>query len=212
MNILFVGAHTDDIELGCGAVLNKVLNIGIHRVKYLSFSKCTDIERNKYIGRDQTDVENYIRNKGGIVGMDDLPNRELYRHEALIRESLEWSRDNFKPSLVFTHWKQDVHQDHKVVAEESARVFKKATLLSYECPGSCLNFAPNFFVSLTEEEVADKIRLLSLYQTQKDLYYFAPSVAIAFARVRGIVIGQQYAEGFYLEHMITGGEFCVPLL
>ena len=62
-------------------------------------------------------------------------------------------KEEFKPELVITHWMKDIHQDHRLVAEESFRVFRNTSVISYECTRSCPEFAANYFVDLTEEDV-----------------------------------------------------------
>jgi LmbE family N-acetylglucosaminyl deacetylase len=204
MNVLFVGAHTDDIEHGAGGLFCRALLGKEHSVQYLSFSRCTDLARNKNIVGDQDRVEQHIQQHGGQVLMLDLPNRRLPDHAELIRERLERTRDTFNPDVVFTHWEHDIHQDHRVVAEESIRVFRNGTIMAYECVRSCPGFAPNAFYALDDDDVTAKINLLSMYKTQKGMYYLARSATRTLASVRGVAIGQKYAEGFIAVRMVFG--------
>ena len=91
-------------------------------------------------------------------------------------------------------------------------VFRNVTILGYECLRSCPQFVPNFFVVLEEKAIRNKIELLSLYKTQKELYYLTSSSTESLAMTRGAMIGEPYAEGFDLVRMVSGGETCVQLL
>ena len=212
MNILFVGAHTDDIEHGAGGLLSSLLQGKKHSVRYLSLSRCTDLARNKKILEDQEAVQEYIESYGGSVRMMHLPNRYLPEFKQEIREVLEEEKKSFCPHIVFTHSRHDIHQDHKAVADECLRVFRNGTILGYECLRSCPQFVPNFFVVLEEKAIRNKIELLSLYKTQKELYYLTSSSTESLAMTRGAMIGEPYAEGFDLVRMVSGGETCVQLL
>ena len=206
MNYLFIGAHTDDIEHGAGGFLCRALSNPEDKVYYLTFSKCTDLSRNLRIEKDQEAVKDYIQQRGGHVEMLDLPNRCLGNHGQEIRGHLEQIRNNFQPDIVFSHWEHDIHQDHKAVADETIRVFRNFSTLSYECLRSCPGFAPNAFYALKEEEISAKVQLLSLYKTQKELYYLARSATKSLASMRGVAIGCLYAEGFSIVRLVCGAK------
>jgi len=212
MNILFVGAHPDDIEHSAGGLLCQLLKDEKHKVRYLIFSKCTNLERNEGILAEIRRVEKYITRRGGRVRALDFPNRRLAEYSSIIRTELEWERDSFHPDMVFTHWMGDVHQDHKIVAEESLRVFRNSTILGYEVLRSCPQFTPNFFVALPAEAVEMKVELLAMYETQAKLYYNASEAIRSLAVVRGANIGRPFAEGYHLVRMITGENVCALLL
>ncbi|MFH1547072.1 MAG: PIG-L family deacetylase [bacterium] len=204
MNILFIGAHTDDIEIGAGGTLHYFAHQSDVNIHYLSFSLCQDLSRNRLIKHDQTNVKTYLQNIGVNVEMFDLRNRFFPDYSVEIRSILEVVQDRLKPDMVFTHWMGDIHQDHKTVAEESRRVFKTQTLLSYEIIRSSPQFTANFFVSLNKEEIDGKIKLLSLYNTQRDLYYVRENTMYALAQTRAAEIDKQYAEGFNIIRIVQG--------
>ena len=210
MRVLFVGAHTDDIEHGAGGLLCKLMKGQSTNITYLCLSRCTDIPRNATILEDQEVVTRFLTANKVTVDMRDFPNRRLAEHAFEIRELLEQVKEEFKPDLVITHWMRDIHQDHRLVAEESFRVFRNTSVISYECTRSCPEFAANFFVDLTEQEVGAKIDLLALYKTQASLYYNKPDVVRAVAIMRGVEVGIPFAEGYSVIRLI-GSNQCVPL-
>lgn len=212
MKFLFLGAHTDDIEIGAGGLLSSVLRNPNHQIKYLTFSRCLDIPRNKDIEMDQESVISHLSHFKVNVSMLNYENRYLSKFADRIREDLENERDGFKPDIIITHWVNDIHQDHKVVAEETIRVFRNSSIIAYECIRSCPKFAPNYYYALTESELCDKNNLIGFYQTQSQVYYVKPEVITAFALTRGAEAGLKYAEGFEVVRLIGGVDKCVQLL
>jgi len=210
MRVLFVGAHTDDIEHGAGGLLCKLIKQQSIDITYLCLSRCTDIPRNATILQDQEEVTRFLTSNNVTVAMHDFPNRRLGEHAFEIRELLESVKEEFKPDLVITHWIKDIHQDHRLIAEESFRVFRNTSVISYECTRSSPEFAANYFVDLTREEVEAKIELLALYKTQANLYYNKPDVVRALAIMRGVEVGQAFAEGYSVIRLIGSGP-CAPL-
>ena len=197
MNILFIGAHTDDIELGALGSFHFLSKS--HNLTYLSLSRCTDLPRNKgKILHESNQVKRNLSELGAQVIMRNFRNRFFGEESHDIREFLENTKEEFNPSVVFTHWENDVHQDHQVVTSEVKRVFKNSTLLGYECLSSCFGFSPNFYIPISKEDLDYKLNTLSLYVSQKGLPYFTSRSINSLAVVRGSEIREGYAEGFHL--------------
>ena len=195
--ILDVGAHPDDVEFGCGGALGLFQTLDA-KIRYIAFSKCTDLPRNQGI---ETEWENVVKMLGlnrDDAELLDFPNRLLYMHEAEIREKLEMIRDEFDTQLVFTHSPDDVHQDHGCLRDECRKVFKSSTILGYESPRSSVKFSPEFYIVIPDA-IADKKRdLLECYQTQKSLPYSDPEKITAAMQYHGTKINARYAEAFNL--------------
>lgn len=207
MNILFLGAHTDDIELGAGGTMLSLT--GKHNLQYVTFSLCKDILRNKTISQDQKNITNSLLQYSIDTIMYDYPNRKLFEHTESIRTKMETIRDKHKPDLVFTHWINDIHQDHKTIAEESIRVFKYLTIFQYECVRSCPAFAPNVYFSLEKKDVQNKWKLLSQYKTQLKTGYVSKKINKAQLKYHGTNSGNEYAESFIIHNMSLGNILCV---
>ncbi len=195
MKILFLGAHTDDIEHAAGATMSKEMEAGTSII-YRTFSRCLDLPRNAGLEHDQQNVQSYLTKRGVDVQMLDFTNRELQKHAAEIRLVLEKIRDTHDIDLVFTHDPNDLNQDHQTIYQESIRVFRNHSVLLYQCMRSSNKFQPNYFVEITEDLLNKKLELLNLFKTQASLYYNNKEVIRALAITRGAECGSQLAEAF----------------
>lgn len=211
--VLFIGAHTDDIELGAGASMLSMCSSSQYKVLYVSLSRCTDLERNASIAGEQNRVRRYLNSIDVDVEMHDFPNRRLYSYDMEIRELLFTIRKRFDPDIVFTHWYNDTHQDHSLIYQEAVRTFKTQTLLLYQIANSCLDFVPNFFIPVSKECLDKKNKLLSFYKSQQSCPYMNPLNINAQAKLYGLMCGHEYAEAFYaLKAIWEPLSSCVSLL
>ena len=111
MRILAIGSHPDDVEHAMGGTISKLSDH--HEFRYICFSKCLDIPRNKNIMKEYNDVVKKLKNVKCEI--HDLPNRRLPEHTFEIREILEKVKSTYEPEFVFTHSSYDIHQDHHAI-------------------------------------------------------------------------------------------------
>ncbi len=199
MRILVLSPHADDAELGAGASISRFIREGNEVSVYLLVTKekfpenfpiedrIDEFEKSmKVLGVDSYEMENY-------------PVRELYRYRQEILEKFVGLRDKLQPELVFIPSLSDVHQDHQVVALEGYRAFnRRAKLLSYELPWNTSKFAPNYFISVEEEDIQRKINALEKYESQKLLNrrYINSEFLKSQTIFRGVQCDCRYAEAF----------------
>lgn len=201
MKVLLLSPHTDDVELGAGGTLIKLLTDKSHDICWVVFSTCEnalpqslppDTLKNEFISVVcQLGIKNYR-----IYSFENM-NFPKYRH-AILNE-LDKIKKEFEPNLVISPSLNDSHQDHKTIAEETVRVFKKdASIIGYELPWNNLAFSPQLLVELTDEEVERKWEMLSLYKSQFALgrNYFSKEFIFGWARMRGAQCNAEYAEAF----------------
>ena len=100
----------------------------------------------------------------------------------------------------------DIHQDHKTIAEEGLRAFKNRTVLGYELIWNNLKFNTDCFVSLDKNDIEKKVEALSKYKTQEGREYMSKEFIFALAKARGIQIGVEYAESFEVIRWIIKGK------
>lgn len=192
--VLFLGAHPDDIELGCGAFLH-------HIVRQTDVLCVTLSDNQKNPDLQQVKSEHY--ESMAVLG---VPTASILLGPFTTRvfpdarqEILEYFlklRKEFKPDLIFTHTKQDVHQDHNTMTDEALRAFRGITVLGFDVVRSSYGFFPHFLVEVTEEDVNKKIEALSKYETYRDRYYFNSELTRSIMVRHGALAERPFAEGF----------------
>jgi LmbE family N-acetylglucosaminyl deacetylase len=200
---LFLAPHTDDVELGCGATLARCV------------AECASVEVAVFSSavqslpeRSQPDrLKNEFVNSMKIFGITekrlhvyDYEVRKFNYFRQDILENLITLRREINPTLVFTVSGNDVHQDHQVIANESLRAFKGASILAYELPWNIFEFSPRVCITVSEQNLLTKLEALSEYKSQieKKRDYFDREFIRSLARVRGIQAASDFAEAFEL--------------
>ena len=199
---LVLSPHTDDMELGAGATVRKLIDRGV-RVKSLVFSDC---KKSVPSGHPKDTLRKECQAAAAHLGIQDLailelPVREFPKHRQDILEEIFSVRKEMNPDLVLAPWKDDLHQDHSTIGKEALRAFMRtsSSIWSYQVPGVCPGFNPNIYIPLTEEGVQSKIEMLQSYETQaielkRD--YFSPEKIRGFLSYFGTFARIPYAEGF----------------
>lgn len=172
--ILFIGAHTDDIELACGGTMAKAIALG-HDVRCYTFSYCDNMQLLLEFQRSMQvlDVKNYVLNTYNNRIMD------LFRQKVL-QDLLDYS-SSFSPEIIFTHDASDVHQDHSTVGMETIRAFKGCNIITYLHPWNSNNHNANYFVSFGRVELDKKIEACKQYESQSYRNYMHPDMIEANA-------------------------------
>jgi len=200
--ILALGAHPDDIELGCGGTVAKATRTGI-RVHSVVLSRCEDEAPSDRRGLRSDEFLQSAKLLGAHPEVFDIPNREFPEHRREVMKILEGLQERLKPDLVFIPFLEDPHQDHSTVAHAAVRTFRRReTVLQYEILryGSH-SFTPSLFIDIGDT-LEDKVRSLVAYKTQLGTRaYFDEESFRSLARTRGAQSGYDYAEGFVLYKM-----------
>jgi len=199
--ILVLAPHTDDGEFGCGGSIYKYCSTG-SEVMYVAFSSAEDSVPD-YLPKDilkkeviaATDILGIKKNNLILLNFK-VRNFPEYRQE-ILDEMIKINND-FKPAMVFLPSTFDTHQDHKTIAEEGFRAFKKTTIYGYEVPWNNLTFSTNGFIILSNESVNKKIKALECYKSQAFRDYASANYIRSLAHSRGIQIGTKYAEAFQI--------------
>jgi LmbE family N-acetylglucosaminyl deacetylase len=193
-NVLFLGAHPDDIELGCGALLSNIAAKA--KITCVTLS---DNQTNPKLGNL---VEEHYRSMA-ILGLardavllGKFETRYFPRDRQEILEYLYEINTRHKPDLVFVHTAADIHQDHRVVTEEALRAFRGVSLLGFDVLRSSYGFFPEFLIEVDEKDVELKLGALAEYKTYAGKYYFDPEVIRATLIRHGALAERPFAEGF----------------
>ncbi len=200
-NVLILSPHTDDMELGAGATVRILVENGVN-VKSVVFSDCKQsVDTSKY-PEDvlRTECEAAAANLGiKDFTIHDFRVREFPSYRQQILETIYKLRKENEFELVFAPWHGDLHQDHRVVAEEALRAFMKTdtSILSYTIPGNCPDFVAHVYIPLSEEDVTRKVALLREYKSQVEKRgYFEINAIKGLMHFYGLLIGADYAEAF----------------
>ncbi len=201
MKILLLSPHTDDVELGAGGTLIKLLEDRSNDICWVVFSICEDAVPE---GLPPDTLEKEFTGVVSRLGVGNyrihrFPNKNFPQHRQEILTELEKVKTEFKPDLLISPSLNDSHQDHKTIAEEAVRAFKKdASIIGYEFPWNNLVFSPQLSVKLTEKQMESKWEVLSIYKSQLTLKrnYFSKEFIFGWARMRGAQCNCEYAEAF----------------
>ena len=197
MRILALSPHPDDIEFGCGGFLSKHRD---NEIYIIYFSNCKESLVDL---PDDTLIDESIQSLNIINCFPYILSYTVRRFNESrqdILEDLSTIAREFKPDLVLIPSSSDVHQDHRVIHEEALRAFKYVDMLAYELPWNCKSFNPNYFVSLSPEDVETKLKMINCYKSQIKLgrKYFDNDRIKAIMTFRGLQCNHEYAEAFEL--------------
>jgi LmbE family N-acetylglucosaminyl deacetylase len=206
MNVLALGAHPDDLEIGCGGTLSRLRNEG-HNILAITFTEGEKglSRHTRRSGERVTETRKAMKTLGSIRTMCySLPDTKLSDHIAKIIDIIEEIVEQFEPDLVFTHTSKDVHQDHRAVHEATivAMQNKTCSILCYENCRTDSSFNPSFFVNL-DGVVDKKITALKRHKTQNGKPYLTPDIILANAIFRGSQARLKLAEAFEINRMVV---------
>jgi LmbE family N-acetylglucosaminyl deacetylase len=192
--VLFLGAHPDDIELGCGALLHHIVNeTDVLCVTLSDNQKNPDLKN--VVDEHYQSMEVLGVSKDKII-VGDFTTRVFPDSRQEILEYFLKLRRDFQPDLIFVHSKDDLHQDHNVMTEEALRAYRGISVLGFDVVRSSYGFFPHFLVEVSEEDVNKKIEALSKYETYRDKYYFNSELTRSIMVRHGALAECPFAEGF----------------
>ncbi|MEW6179505.1 MAG: PIG-L deacetylase family protein [Chloroflexota bacterium] len=204
--VLFLGAHPDDIEIGCGALLAQIVDKTDILCVTLSDNQKNPELKNLVEEHYQSMAVLGIPPEKSILGQFETRRFPHYRQEIL--EYLIQINRSFKPDLIFVHTKADIHQDHATVTEEALRAFRGTTVLGFDVIRSSYGFFPSFLVEVSETAVEKKIKALQQYKTYQNRYYFDPEITRSTLIRNGAICERPFAEGFDILRVV--GAFLNP--
>ena len=198
-NVLVLAPHTDDGEFGCGGTMARLIEAGV-TVTYAAFSTAA---KSVPPGFPKDILKHEVRAATGVLGISPQ-NLRVYDFEVrtfptvrqdILEEMIVLQRE-LDPDCVLMPALIDLHQDHKTIAEEGLRAFKRTTVMAYEIPWNNLNFSHQAYVRLDERHVEKKVQALACYASQGHRNYIREDYIRNVALTRGINIGTEFAEVF----------------
>jgi LmbE family N-acetylglucosaminyl deacetylase len=196
--ILALGAHCDDIEIGCGGTLQRLLaEPGGAEVLWVVL--CSTPAR---AAEARASAAAYLeRVPNARVVVRDHRDGFLPYSGGTVKEELEALKAEFSPDVVFTHQRDDRHQDHRLVSELTWNTWRNHLVLEYEIPKYDGDLGtPNFFAPLPRVALERKVALvLEHFRSQAEKHWFDGELLRSIARIRGMecVAPEGLAEAFY---------------
>jgi LmbE family N-acetylglucosaminyl deacetylase len=204
--VLVLAPHTDDGEFGCGGTMARLVDAGAE-VRYVAFSIAT---RSLPPGFPPDTLAREVKAATAELG---IPPERLDVHDYDVRTFPERRQDilellvalweEWQPDAVFQPSLHDVHQDHRTVAEEGLRAFKRTTILGYEIPWNNFDFAYQWYAALERSHVERKVAALEHYASQQHRRYANAEYVRNLARMHGINVSREYAEVFQVYRVIV---------
>jgi LmbE family N-acetylglucosaminyl deacetylase len=203
LNILCLGAHPDDIEIGCGGTILRLIQ-EVPRAQFYWTVFSGDEKRDKEAFKS---AKSFLRNVNAKrIDVKDFRESYFPFVGETIKDYFEKLKTEFSPDLVFTHYKNDAHQDHRFISNLTWNTFRDHFILEYEI----LKYdgdigTPNLYVHLNESDVRRKSKyILSIFRTQKEKQWFTKETFKSILRIRGVESNSpsKYAEAFYCRKII----------
>jgi LmbE family N-acetylglucosaminyl deacetylase len=204
VRVLAIGAHPDDIEIGCAGTLLRLIDEGeISEVCWVVLSGS-----DQRAAEAQASADSLLADIGCqilLCGFDD----GFFPYDGrAIKEVFERLKRDFSPDLIFTHQRRDLHQDHRVTCELTWNTFRDHLVLEYEVPKYDGDMGrPNLFVPLEEAFCRQKIdHLMTAFPTQVPKRWFKEDLFSGLMRLRGMECNSptSYAEAFYSRKAVMG--------
>ena len=206
--VLCIGAHSDDIEIGCGGTVLRLIEQNPN-LEFYWLVLCSNPQRAIEATKSANEFLKGVKKKTIIV--KDFRDGFLPYIGAPVKEAFEEIKRTFVPDLVFTHTRQDLHQDHRMTCELTWNTFRSHMILEYEIPKYDADLKPtNYFVPLTDKQAKKKVKgLMRFFGTQKNKHWFSEDLFEGLMRLRAIEVASptRYAEGLPLVQPIFFGNW-----
>ena len=197
LKVLLLGAHCDDIEIGCGgALLGLVRNYPGARFTWVTLGSDEPRAAETRAAADQ-----FLAGAVEPIVRVETFRTSYFPHCAEALKDYFETLKEVEPDLIFTHYRQDLHQDHRVVNELTWHTFRDHAILEYEIPKYDGDLGvPNVFIPLARADIERKCNiLLDCFPSQRERRWFTRDTFQALARLRGIECNapEGFAEAFH---------------
>ncbi|MBD2771248.1 PIG-L deacetylase family protein [Iningainema tapete] len=201
--VLCLGAHCDDIEIGCGGTILRLIETYPDIVFYwVVFS--SNLEREKEAYNSACKFLENAQDKNIVI--QQFQDGFFPYIGGEIKHFFEQLKKSFHPDLILTHYRHDLHQDHRLISDFTWNTFRNHLIWEYEIPkydGDLGN--PNFFVHLDEQICQDKVKyIVDSFSSQRGKQWFTEDTFLSILRLRGVESNapNKYAEAFYCRKLV----------
>jgi LmbE family N-acetylglucosaminyl deacetylase len=202
LKVLCLGAHSDDIEIGCGGLILELLAARPVDIDWIVFSappaRAREAKRSAAL---------FLRGaRRQRVFVHDFRDGFFPYDGGDIKRTFEELKADVTPDVILTHYRDDRHQDHRLLSDLTWNTFRDHFILEYEIPKFDGDVGvPNCFVPLERATCARKSRYLNaVFGTQRDKHWFSEETFMALMRLRGMECRAAggYAEAFYARKVV----------
>jgi LmbE family N-acetylglucosaminyl deacetylase len=203
LRILAIGAHSDDIEIGCGGTLLRLIDE--HPGCEIRWVVLSGNEERATEAR--ASAADLLRGAGRADVITEAFRDGFFPYQGeAIKEVFECLKVGFTPDWIFTHRRDDAHQDHRLVAELTWNTFRNHLVFEYEIPKYDGDLGtPNVFIAVDEAQARRKVDiLLRHFATQRTKHWFTDDLFLGLLRLRGMEANAPtaFAEGFYCRKVL----------
>jgi LmbE family N-acetylglucosaminyl deacetylase len=196
--VLCLGAHSDDIEIGCGGTVLRM----IERSKTIEFYWLVLSSNPRRAKEAESSANAFLRRaRKKTVVVKSFRDGFLPYLGPPVKECFEELKKVFAPDVIFTHCRHDLHQDHRLVCELTWNTFRDHFILEYEVPKYDADLrSPNFFVPLSDAQACRKVNsLMRHFTTQQNKRWFSEELFYGLMRLRATEVASptRYSEAFY---------------
>jgi LmbE family N-acetylglucosaminyl deacetylase len=203
LNILCLGSHSDDIEIGCGGTILKLAkkypDSKFHWVVFSATgSRKAEAQRGAELFTKSAQLQGPL--------LQSFPDGFMQFAGSEVKTVFEQLKEVVSPDLIFTHSRKDAHQDHRLLAEMTWHTFRDHLILEYEIPKYDGDLGqPSFFVRLDDETCQKKVQhIMDIFRSQHGKSWFQESTFLSLMRLRGVECNSPsgYAEAFYCRKLV----------
>lgn len=202
LKILCLGAHPDDIEIGCGGTILTILKHNLEpHFHWVVFSG--DITR---ACEAKASADSFLEHAASKqVEIHNFPGSYFPSAWTKIKDCFEELKKKVDPDIIFTHFRGDLHQDHSILSNLTWNTFRNNLILEYEIPKFDADLAtPNIYVNLDDTIATKKIDyIFQHFKSQKNRVWFDRELFMSILRLRGVECNSKgYAEGFHARKLV----------
>ena len=203
LQVLCLGAHSDDIVIGCGGTLLHLLEQYPECVLHWVVLSAIGVR-----GAEAQEAARLFAGSSRLSGplLKTFPDGFMPFVGGEVKAVFEELKRTISPDLIFTHNRKDAHQDHRLAAELTWNTFRDHLILEYEVPKYDGDMGqPSFFVPLPAELCHTKVRyIMNVFQSQVTKHWFREDTFLSLMRLRGIECNAPngYAEAFYCHKLV----------
>lgn len=201
INVLCLGAHSDDIEIGAGGTILCWLASGAK----LNVRWCVASAIGERAGEARASAHSFVDGTANIdIVLGEFRDGYLAADRSRVKDWIETLKEGPNPDIILTHHSDDAHQDHRFLCELTWNTFRDHLILEYEIPKWDGDLGrPNTYVAISEERLDRKIELLfKHFGSQRLKEWFDEETFRGLARLRGMECRERYAEAFWARKLL----------